>query len=134
MFNGPGKDARPARAGTLHQPTPRRYLFMCVPGADVPRLHLNLAQSSPNTLCHQDNLDWLRLALNQSHPRTGRVACLAKDVAIRRVIPNLAFGNALPKRSQPLEPPLLRVAGDDCAVDGSDGDARHPIGLDVGLA
>src|SRR5262245_66347537 len=74
------------------------------------------------------------LALNQSHPRTGRVACLAKDVAIRRVTPNLAFGNALPKRSQPLEPPLLRVAGDDCAIDGSDGDARDPIGLDVGLA
>src|SRR6516225_2911577 len=116
MFNGPGKDARPARAGTLHQPTPRRYLFMCVPGADVPRLHLNLS-SNPRLTPYAIRIISIGSGwLDQSHPRTGRVACLAKDVAIRRVIPNLAFGNALPKRSQPLEPPLLRVAGDDCAV------------------
>src|SRR5262249_41933669 len=51
-----------------------------------------------------------------------------------RVSPSLAFGNPFPKRYQRLGPPLLRIAGDDRGVDGSDGDARHPIGLDVSLA
>ena len=45
--------------------------------------------------------------------RAGGVARLAKDVAVRRVVPDLALGDPLPERAQPLEAPLLAVAGDD---------------------
>src|SRR5215470_17473812 len=66
------------------------------------------------------------LAVHDGEPRAGGVARLAEDVAVGRVVPDLALGDAFPERTQPFEASLWRVAGDDRRVDGADRHAAHP--------
>ena len=61
------------------------------------------------------------------------IARLAIDVAVRRVVPDLAAGDAVPENLQAFEPALRRVAGDDRRIDRADRDAANPVRLDMGL-
>ena len=73
------------------------------------------------------------LAQRRRHERTREVAGLAVDVAIRRVVPDLARGDALPEDLQPLQTPLRWIAGDDRRIDRADRYPAHPIRLDAGF-
>ena len=71
------------------------------------------------------------LTQRRRHERTREVAGLAVDVAIRRVMPDLARGDALPEDLKPLQTPLRRIAGDDRRIDRADRHAAHPVRLDA---
>ncbi|MEY9429513.1 hypothetical protein ABIF96_006001 [Bradyrhizobium ottawaense] len=73
------------------------------------------------------------LAHRRGHPGAGEIAPLAEDVAVGRVVPDLAVGDALPEDAQRLEPLFRLVAGDDGGVDRADRDTADPVGLDAGL-
>ena len=45
----------------------------------------------------------------------------------------MPVGDLLPEGAQSIEPLFARVAGDDRGIDRADGDARHPIRLDIGF-
>jgi hypothetical protein len=47
--------------------------------------------------------------------------------------PDLSVGDALPERTQPLQPMFARIGGDNRGIDGSDGDPGNPGRLDIGF-
>ena len=55
------------------------------------------------------------------------------DVAVGRMQPDGAVGDAVPEFAQALQPLLRPVAGDDGGIDGADGDAGHPVRLQPGF-
>jgi hypothetical protein len=63
------------------------------------------------------------------HERTREIARLAIDVAIRRVVPDLAGRDAIPENPKPLEATLRRIAGDDRRIDAADRNAADPVRL-----
>jgi hypothetical protein len=69
------------------------------------------------------------LPQGRRHERTRKVARLPIDVAIRRVVPDLAGRDALPEDSQSLEATLRRIAGNDRRVDAADRNAADPVRL-----
>ena len=59
-----------------------------------------------------------------------RIAHLAENVAVRRVQPDRAVGDAGPESGELFQPVFRFVAGNDGGVDGADRDPRHPVRLD----
>ena len=51
----------------------------------------------------------------------------AGEIAVEQRLAGDALGDQLPELAQPLDPPLRRIAGDDGAVDRTDGDAGDPV-------
>ncbi len=81
-----------------------------------------------------------RLAAQQAggraHPVEGAALVVAlqelRQDALQPVRAQIG-GDRLPELGQPLDPLVGRVAGDDGAVDGTDRDPRHPVGVQVRL-
>ena len=67
------------------------------------------------------------------HNEAQMTRLVAKDIAIGRVVPDLAIRNAMPELLQRREPLARRIACDDGGVDCADRNARYPIRLDSGL-
>ena len=61
------------------------------------------------------------------------IAGFAENVAVRRERPDFPLGDQFPEGLQLLKAALWRIAGDDRRVDGADGYARNPVGLDTRL-
>jgi hypothetical protein len=69
------------------------------------------------------------LAQRRRHERTREIAGLPVDVAVRRVMPDLACRDAVPENLQLLETMFRWIAGDDRRIDGADRNAAYPVGL-----
>src|SRR5215471_7559199 len=74
-----------------------------------------------------------RLSEHHREERTGRIARLAKRVAIRRMQPDLAGRYLVPERMQLFHSPLGRIPGDDRCIDRADRNAGHPVRLHAAL-
>ncbi len=73
------------------------------------------------------------LAQCRRHERTREVAGLAVDVAVRRIVPDLAGRDPFPEDLQLFEPLSRRVAGYDRRVDSADRHAANPVRLHAGF-
>jgi hypothetical protein len=71
------------------------------------------------------------LAERRRHERTRQVAGLAVNVAVRRIVPDLASGDALPEDLKPFQTRLRWIAGNDRGIDRADRHPAHPIRLDA---
>ena len=61
------------------------------------------------------------------------IARFAENIAVGREWPDLPLGDQIPEGLQLAQTVLGWIAGDDRRIDRTDGDARHPVGLDPGL-
>ena len=61
------------------------------------------------------------------------IARFAENVVVGREWPDLPLGDHIPEGLQLAQTVLGWIAGDDRRIDRTDGDARHPVGLDPGL-
>ena len=59
----------------------------------------------------------------------------ARQMIGRETAPSIRWivGNALPECAQLLDPCSRSIAGDDGGIDGADGNAGDPIGVQIGL-
>src|SRR5258708_3743047 len=96
----------PERAGSIPTtrtpPAQRRGVVIAGrgPGADRAEPGIDLMRAEEARLTHRGR-----------HPRAGEVAPLPEDVAVRRVVPDFAVGDALPEDAELVEPVLRFVAG-----------------------